>query len=126
MSWQLFDLAGAGDTKSFVAALDALSDASPEELAFLNPLSVRTTCTMIFCKTKRMHGIFIFTYMQGQSILHVICGNGQVDAVAAVLKRGADANLHNKVSDIYVQNNSFCHIQFNLFPYIMKLISTII
>ena len=50
-TWQLFDLTRAGDTKSFVAALDALSDASPEELAFLHPLSVRVTCTMIFCQT---------------------------------------------------------------------------
>ena len=105
----MFDLAGAGDTKSFVAAMDALSDASLEELAFLHPLSVRTTCTMIFCKTKRMHGVLIFIYMQGQSILHVLCGKGQVDAVAAVLKSGVDVNLLNKVSYIYVQNNSFCH-----------------
>ena len=47
--------------------------------------------------------------MQGQSILHVLCGKGQVDAVAAVLKSGVDVNLLNKVSYIYVQNNSFCH-----------------
>ena len=35
--------------------------------------------------------------MQGQSILHVLCGKGRVDAVAAVLKRGVDINLLDKV-----------------------------
>ena len=37
----MYDLAGAGDMGRFTAALDALSGASPEELAFLHPLSVR-------------------------------------------------------------------------------------
>ena len=49
-----------------------------------------------------MHGVFIFICMQGQSILHVLCGKGQVDAVAAVLKRGVDVNLLNKVSLMYM------------------------
>ena len=40
----------------------------------------------------------MYVFVQGQSILHVLCGNGQVDAVAAVLKRGVDINLLNKVS----------------------------
>ena len=42
-SLKLYDLAGAGDMGSFT---DALSAASPEELAFLHPLSVRVTCCM--------------------------------------------------------------------------------
>ena len=42
-SLKLYDLAGAGDMGSFT---DALSGASPEELAFLHPLSVRVTCCM--------------------------------------------------------------------------------
>ena len=31
------------------------------------------------------------------SILHVLCGKGQVDAVAAVLKIGVDVDLLDKV-----------------------------
>ena len=45
-----------------------------------------------------MHEVFIFICMQGGSILHVLCGKGQVDDVTAVLNRGVDINLLNKVS----------------------------
>ena len=41
--------------------------------------------------------LLLYVCMQGQSILHVLCGNGQVDTVAAVLKRGVDIDLLNKV-----------------------------
>ena len=41
--------------------------------------------------------MYVYVCVQGESVLHVLCGKGQVDAVAAVLKRGVDINLLNKV-----------------------------
>eukprot|EP01035_Chromulina_nebulosa_P069327 gene69327-biopygen21047 len=69
---KLYDLAIAGDKMSFTAKLSALSAESHEELSFLHPLS-------------------------GKSILHVLCGKGYIDAVNAVLKKGADVNQLNKL-----------------------------
>ena len=39
-------------------------------------------------------GMYVCMYV---SILHVLCGKGQVDAVAAVLKIGVDVDLLDKV-----------------------------
>ena len=47
----------------------------------------------------------MYVCMQGQSLLHVLCGKGQVDAVAAVLKIGVDVDLLDKVGFYIVQNN---------------------
>jgi hypothetical protein len=35
--------------------------------------------------------------IQGDTILHVLCKQGYVDAAAAVLKRGIDVNAVNRV-----------------------------
>jgi hypothetical protein len=35
--------------------------------------------------------------IQGDSLLHVLCKMGQVDAAAAVIRKGADVNILDKV-----------------------------
>ena len=48
----------------------------------------------------------MYACIKGDSLLHVICKQGWVDAADAVLKRGADMNVANKVCSMYSYNLS--------------------
>ena len=99
---QLFDLAVTGDLTGFDSALTALSDASPAELAILHPKSVRYYLIFSCFSLLWFRESFSFSFLciQGDSIFHILCKQGQVAGAVGVLKRGVDVNIVNKV--IYI------------------------